>query len=241
MMQAIVTKNLSKVFFQRKGLFRKQKIFAVNSVNLTVESGEVFGLLGPNGAGKTTLIKMLVGLLTPSSGEAVINGGNINLIYATERSFYSRLTARQNLEFFAALNNLTFSRSKNRINELLEFFGLQDKANVWFEEYSSGMKQRLAIARGLLNDPEIIFMDEPTKGLDPMEAHKLREFIRGPLVRDKKKTVFLATHQLDEAKELCDNIAIMHLGQIRLCGNTQGLTDSKNRTLYELFCDAVKG
>lgn len=130
--------------------------------------------------------------------------------------------------------------ARKRVEELLEMVDLKDNADVWFEEYSSGMKQRLAIARGLLNNPEIIFMDEPTKGLDPLEAHKFRKFIRESLVKDKKKTVFLATHQLDEVEEICDRIAIMHLGEIRLCESIKGLTAS-NKSLYALFHETIEG
>lgn len=248
-MYAITTKNLTKYFFHRKGIFRKHKFLAVNSVNLAVSKGEVFGLLGPNGAGKTTLIKMLTTLLLPSEGEVIINGFNldetekikkcIGLIYSSERSFYPRLTARQNLDFFAALHNIPLNLARKRIDELLELIGLKDNADVWFEEYSSGMKQRLAIARGLLNNPEIIFMDEPTKGLDPLEAHRFRKFIKDFLVKEQKKTIFLATHQLDEAEEICDWIAIIHLGEIRLCGSVEEIIGSEMRTLYDLFLEAV--
>ncbi len=248
-MHAITIKNLTKYFFHQKGFFNRQKFLAVNKVNLIVDEGEIFGLLGPNGAGKTTLIKMLTLLLSPSEGEATINGFNlkdeeqirrsIGLIYPGERSFYPRLTARQNLDFFAALHNLPFNLARKRIDELLELVGLKDKADIWFEEYSSGMKQRLAIARGLLNDPKIIFMDEPTKGLDPLEAHRFRKFIKDFLVKDQKKTVFLATHQLDEAKELCNRLAIIHLGEIRLCGKIEDLIGSKGNTLYNVFLEAI--
>lgn len=214
-----------------------------------VQEGEVFGLLGPNGAGKTTLIKMLTLLLSPSEGEAEINGFNlkaegqikrsIGLIYPGERSFYPRLTARQNLGFFAALHNLSFKLARKKIDELLELVGLKNMADIWFEEYSSGMKQRLAIARGLLNDPKIIFMDEPTKGLDPLEAHRFRKFIKDFLVKKQKKTVFIATHQLDEAQELCTSIAIMHLGEIKLCAKLEDLTGTNGNTLYDVFLEAI--
>lgn len=249
-MYAITTKNLTKCFFQRKNFFQKQEIVAVNRVNLSVYKAEVFGLLGPNGAGKTTLIKMLTTLLLPNHGEATINGFNLNeeekikksigLIYPGERSFYPRLTARQNLKFFAALHDIPIYLARKRVDDLLEMVGLKDSADVWFEEYSSGMKQRLAIARGLLNNPQIIFMDEPTKGLDPLEAHKFRKFIKEILVRDKKKTVFLATHQLDEVEEICNRIAIMHLGEIKFYGNVEELR-ATNKTLYDLFYEVIEG
>ena len=240
---------MTKYFFHQKGIFARQKITAVDNVSLLVRKGEVFGLLGPNGAGKTTLIKMLTTLLPPSNGEMTVNGFNlgreekikesINLIYPGERSFYQRLTAQQNLEFFAALYGMPFPSARRKAGELLAMTGLEDSADVRFEEYSSGMKQRLAIARSLLNDPAVIFMDEPTKGLDPLEAHRFRKFIKEFLVGNKRKTVFLATHQLDEANEMCDSIAIMHLGQIKLCGSKEEITASGHKALYETFLGVI--
>ena len=249
-MYAITARNLTKYFFHQKGIFSRQKITAVNNVNLLVRKGEVFGLLGPNGAGKTTLIKMLTTLLPPSNGEMTVNGFNlgreekiresIGLIYPGERSFYPRLTAQQNLEFFAALYGISFSSAKRKADELLEMAGLKDNADVRFEEYSSGMKQRLAIARSLLNNPAIILMDEPTKGLDPLEARKFRKFIKEFLVGEKRKTVFLATHQLDEVNEICDYLAIMHLDQIKRCGSMEEITASGRKALYEIFLGVIE-
>ena|SRR3989338_663507 len=249
-MHAIITKNLTKYFFHRRGLFKKQKITAVNRINLTVEKGEIFGLLGPNGAGKTTLIKMLTTILTPSDGNITVNGFDlrkeeekikcsISLIYPGERSFYPRLTGKQNLAFFSGLYGIPSHLAKSKISELLEMVGLKDKADVWFEEYSSGMAQRLAVARGLLNNPDIIFMDEPTKSLDPLEAQKFRIFIKEFVIREQKKTVFLATHQLNEAEEVCSRIAILHLGEIRFCGSVGEVIGPEKKTLYDLFLEAV--
>ena len=248
-MYAITAINLTKYFFHQKGIFGRQKITAVNNVNLLVQKGEVFGLLGPNGAGKTTLIKMLTTLLPPSNGEMTVNGFNlgreekiresISLIYSGERSFYQRLTAQQNLEFFAALYGMSFPSARRKAGELLEMTGLKDSADVRFEEYSSGMKQRLSIARSLLNDPAVIFMDEPTKGLDPVQARKFRKFVKEFLIGEKKKTVFLATHQLDEANEMCDSVAIMHLGEIKLCGSMEEITASGRNALYEIFLGVI--
>ena len=248
-MYAITAENLTKYFFHQKGIFNRRMITAVNKVSLLVRKGEIFGLLGPNGAGKTTLIKMLTTLLPPSSGEMTVNGFNldreekiresIGLIYPGERSFYQRLTAQQNLEFFAALHGMSFPSAKRKACELLEMVGLKDNADVRFEEYSSGMKQKLAIARSLLNDPDVIFMDEPTKGLDPLEAQKFRKFIKEFLVGEKKKTVFLATHQLDEANEVCDSIAIMCSGEIKLRGSLEDITASGRNTLYQVFLGVI--
>ena len=250
-MDAINAKDLTKHFFHRRGIFGRRCLTAVNNVTLSVRKGEAFGLLGPNGAGKTTLIKMLTTLITPSKGELFVNGyglreekkikGSISLIYPGERSFYHRLTGRQNLEFFAALHGIHPSPARVKIGGLLKTVGLSNDADVWFEKYSSGMKQRLAVARGLLNDPEIIFMDEPTKGLDPIEARRFRRFVREFLSGEKRKTVFLATHQLDEAEDICDRVAVMDSGEIKICGMIGEFAGSGRTGLYDLLVRTVDG
>jgi len=233
---AIETVNISKTFNQVKGYrdivlhpFRKKRIIALKDINIQVNKGELFCLLGPNGAGKTTLIKILASLILPDKGKAYINGYDvvkdgkhakklIGYIVNDERSFYWRLTGRQNLNFFAILNNLPSSKAQRRINEVIDLTGLRGVADKMFKDYSTGMKQRLAIARGLITDPQILLMDEPTKSLDPLTAQNLRKFIKKKLVGKDKKTVFLATHNLAEAEELCDRIAIINHGKIKACG-----------------------
>jgi ABC-2 type transport system ATP-binding protein len=228
------TINLTKEFTKRKGFSSPRKFYdktifnAVKDVSLTVERGEVFGLLGPNGAGKTTLTKMLCTLMLPTSGSATINGfdivkqqnkvkSSIALISSEERSFYWRLTGRNNLKFFAALYGLPRKHADKRIGEVLEVVGMAGAAHRRFQEYSTGMKQRMALARGLLADPEILFMDEPTKGLDPVATKDLHDFIRNDLV-PQGKTVILATHHLAEAEDVCDRICIMSNGEMKACG-----------------------
>jgi ABC-2 type transport system ATP-binding protein len=227
---------------------RKREITALEKVTIRVNKGEVFGLLGPNGAGKTTLIKTLCTLLLPNEGTAVVNGYDIvkqekeakrsvGYVVNDERSFYWRLTGRQNLGFFAILNNLAPDRAHRRIEAVLRLVGLEADADKRVKDYSTGMKQRLAIARGMLSNPQVLFMDEPTKSLDPAIAGSLRDFIRGNIVEGQEKTVFLSTHNLGEAEELCDRIAIIDKGKIKACGTLeemQALFDGNRRYRIEL-------
>ena len=232
---AIETFNLTKKFTPTRGFidllhpFRKKEVTAIEDVSIKVRKGELFGILGPNGAGKTTLIKVLCTLILATRGTAYVNGydilkegekvkASLGLVTGEERSFYWRLTGRQNLEFFALLHNFSFSNAGEKVTELLNLLDLEDKADDRFDSYSAGMKQRMAIARGLLNNPEILFMDEPTKSLDPNAAQNLRVFIKKQLVKDQGKTVFLSTHHLGEAEQLCDRIAIIDNARIRACG-----------------------
>jgi len=233
---SIETQNLTKIFHQVKSYrdlilhpFKKKEVVALCDVSLKVEQGELFSLLGPTGAGKTTLIKILCTLVLPTSGSAYINGYNIitagkrtrksiGYVLGDERSFYWRLTGRQNLKLFATLNNLSSAEANKRINEIVKVTELESQIDNMFKNYSAGQKQKMAIARGLLTDPQILFMDEPTKSLDPGVALHLREFIKNELVEKKGKTVFFATHNLAEAEELSDRIAIIHKGKIGACG-----------------------
>ena len=212
----------------------------LENVSIQVKKGELFGLLGPNGAGKTTLIKILCTLILPSSGTALVNGNDINragkairrsigYVISEDRSFYWRLTGRQNLKFFAELNNFTKSEADQRIKELLELTGLRDDADKLFKNYSSGMKQRLAIARGLLTNPEILFLDEPTKSLDPIAAHDVKMFVRNRMVSEEKKTVVLATNNMQEAEELCDRIAIIHHRRVKVCETLEEIKRISNK------------
>ena len=240
---AIETLNITKRFIQTKGFgellihpFRKKELIALEKVSIKVKEGELFGILGPNGAGKTTLIKVLCTLILPNEGTAYVNGydivedgekvkASIGLVSSEERSFYWRLTGRKNLEFFASLYNFSNSEAKSRIDEVLRIVGLEDRADDRFDNYSTGMKHRMAIARGLLNDPAILFLDEPTRSLDPYAAQKLREFIKEDLVREQRKTVFLSTHNLQEAEQLCDRIAIINKARIKAFGGLRELRE----------------
>jgi ABC-2 type transport system ATP-binding protein len=229
-----LTKRFSKAKSFRSLLrFRRQEdLTAVDRVTLQIREGELFGLLGPNGAGKTTLIKMLCTLILPSEGRALVDGEDvvagaaavksmIGLVDCQERSFFWRLSGWQNLEFFATLYGLRSAEAEERIAALLDLVGLTEHAGLRVLGYSSGMRQKLAVARGLLAMPRLIFMDEPTRGLDPVTARELRAFIRDTLVAELGRTVVLVTHHIEEAEELCDRVAIMNHGQVVACGPTE--------------------
>lgn len=223
-MPVIEVADLRREFITKTGTFNRKKtiVKAVDGISFSVEEGEIFGLLGENGAGKTTTIKMLITLLAPTSGTCKVLGYDtfgeekhirrrINFIFGGEYGVYRRLSARDNLKYFANLHLMEPKARDKKIAELLELVDLTDKANLRAETYSKGMIQRLQIAKGLLNDPEIIFMDEPTVGLDPIGAQMLRGIIRQ--LREQGKTVLLTTHYMQEADELCDRIAIMKDGK----------------------------
>jgi ABC-2 type transport system ATP-binding protein len=205
-----------------------ERVRALRGVDLHVKTGEIFGLLGPNGAGKTTLLKILSCLILPDSGRAELGGvdvrhenrvkSRLGLVHSDERSFYWRLSGRDNLRFFARLYDVPGKRIDARIDELLRKVDLAEAAPRRFSDYSSGMKQRLAIARALLHDPPILLMDEPTRSLDPSASLSLRALIRDELKGRDGKTVLLATHNLREAEALCDRIAILVEGTVRQVG-----------------------
>ncbi|MHB1390434.1 MAG: ABC transporter ATP-binding protein [Thermoleophilia bacterium] len=221
----------------------KKTVFtAVRDIDLSVSRGEIFGLLGPNGAGKTTLTKLLCTLILPSSGSASIAGydlvkqqakvkASIALISSEERSFYWRLTGRQNLDFFAALHGISKKEARRRIPEVLELVEMSDAADRAFQQYSTGMKQRLGLARGLLADPDIFFMDEPTKGLDPVATKQIHDFIKDELAANGK-TVILATHHLVEAEHICDRVGILYSGEMKACGKVDELVGDSTLSDY---------
>ena len=238
-MKAISIEDLTKKFPRTSGYrdllpFRKRQwITAVKGVSLDINEGEFFGLLGPNGAGKTTLIKMLCSLVLPNSGRALVFGHDIlkeeqavkkivGLVSSEERSFYWRLTGRENLQFYASLYRLSRRKARQRIDELLNLVELTDEADIRFHNYSTGMRQKLAIARGLLSEPRVLFVDEPTRSLDPVSAQAVRSFLKEN-VAGGGKTVILATHNLTEAEQLCDRLAIMDHGRIIALGSVKEL------------------
>lgn len=202
---------------------RREKFRAVDGIDLVVEPGEIFGVLGPNGAGKTTTLKMLSTLLEPTSGEAYVLGidvrehprevrARLGAMLSGERSLYWKLTARENLEYFAALYHVPHRETRKRIDAALESVKLMDRAEDYVERYSTGMRQRLALARALLPDPPLLILDEPTVGLDPQAARDLRERVRE--VQRQGRTVLLTTHYMEEADQLCDRIAIIDHGRV---------------------------
>ena len=244
MSPAIHTTALTKRFRRLDGIrdvvaypWRRADVLAVDAVALTVQRGELFGLLGPNGAGKTTLIRMLSTALLPTSGGARVAGHDvvadaravrrsIALVGCDDRSFFPRLTGRANLEFFAALGQVPAARARRRIGELLERTGLGESAERPFHTYSSGMRQKLAFARGLLSDPEVLFLDEPSRSLDPISAREVRSLISEYLVGELGRTVVLATHSLTEAEELCDRMALIRDGRVVGAGTVAELRRS---------------
>lgn len=235
-MPVIEVENLRRVYRATSGALRRRtrEIVAVDNISFAVGRGELFGLLGPNGAGKTTTVKILTTLLIPTAGAARVLGydvvqksdairAHIGFIFGGERGLYWRLSGIDNLRYFASLYHMDPDVSKKRIPELLEQVGLQDRGQERVEGYSRGMKQRLHIARALLHDPEVLFLDEPTLGLDPVGARDLRQMI-GRL-QAAGKTILLTTHYMFEADMLCERIAVINKGCIIAQGSPQKLKE----------------
>jgi ABC-2 type transport system ATP-binding protein len=228
-MGVIEAAGLRRTYRTSTGTIRRRplEVEAVRGVSFEVEQGELFGLLGPNGAGKTTTIKMLITLLLPTSGSARVLGFDvvkdarkvrerIGYVFGGERGLYERLPALDNLRYFAELYGVPPRDQKRRIAELLELVGLAGREREKVEGYSRGMRQRLHIARGLLHDPPVVFLDEPTIGVDPVGARELRATIAS--LTAAGKTVLLTTHYMFEADALCDRIAVIAKGQIVASG-----------------------
>ena len=224
-MAVIEASGLRRTYRTSTGVIRRKRleVEAVRGISFSVERGELFGLLGPNGAGKTTTIKMLITLLLPTSGEARVLGRDvvaearevrkrIGYVFGGDRGLYERLSALDNLRYFAELYGVSGRAQRARIAEVLELVGLTGRENERVEGYSRGMRQRLHIARGILHDPEVVFLDEPTIGVDPVGARQLRGTIADLVTAGK--TVLLTTHYMFEADTLCDRIAVIAKGRI---------------------------
>ncbi|MCI8639421.1 MAG: ABC transporter ATP-binding protein [Coprococcus sp.] len=236
----IVAQNLVKNYTlkESRGPFKKKakkSITAVDGISLHIPQGNIIGVLGINGAGKTTTIRMLSSMVEPTSGQLTLNGKDavknhlwvkerVNIISGGERNLYWRLTARENLAYFGSLYGLGKNVLKQRTEELLKIVGLEDVSDIPVERYSKGMKQRLQIARGLINDPEYIFLDEPTLGLDIVIAQEIRKLIFH-LAKEKKKGILLTTHYIREAEELCDYIYVLDKGKIIAQGTKEELKE----------------
>lgn len=237
---SIETTNLTKKFAKKRhqgifGFLRRNKnktqqkklndfTLALNDVTIKIRQGELFGLLGPNGSGKTTMIKCLSTILIPDKGTAIVNGfdiinetsrvrASLGMVVGGERTLYWKLTARDNLMYFSSLYKMDKSYAKKRVEELLQIFNLSDRADERLEDYSTGMRQKVAIARALLHDPPILLLDEPTLGLDPNFSRQIRSQIKELSVKHGK-TIFLTTHYMDEADQLCDRVAFINKGNI---------------------------
>ncbi|MBA3781739.1 MAG: ABC transporter ATP-binding protein [Nocardioides sp.] len=222
---AVEARDLSRTFRTHTGVIRRTRkdVEAVKGVSFDIAPGELFGLLGPNGAGKTTTIKMLITLLLPTGGSARVLGHDvvddvrevrrrIGYVFGGDRGLYERLSGYDNLRYFSELYGVAPREQKARIGELLELVGLTGREGERVEGYSRGMRQRLHIARGLLHDPEVLFLDEPSIGIDPVGARELRGTIA--TLSGQGKTVLLTTHYMFEADELCDRIAVIRKGEI---------------------------
>lgn len=222
-MYAIQTDHLTRDF---------ENVRAVDQISLEVENGSLFGFLGPNGSGKTTTIRLLLGLLEPSEGKSFVLGydpikegdkvrGNCGALLE-HTGLYERLTAEENLDFYARVFQLSTNERKTRIKELLDNIGLWDRKNELVKSWSRGMKQKLAVARAMLHRPKVIFLDEPTAGLDPVAANAFREDLRA-LVHQSGVTVFLTTHNLNEAEKLCDRVGVIRSGKLLTIGSPDEL------------------
>lgn len=232
---AIETNNLKRIYKIRLGKKNEPKeLLALDKVNLEIKQGELFGLLGPNGAGKTTLIKILTTLLAPTSGWAKVAGHDvvkdaervrpsINMVSGGEASGYGLLTVRENLWMFSQFYGLSSKDANSRIDSLLNIVGMTDRKNTKSSDLSTGLRQKMNIVRGFLTDPDVLFLDEPTLGLDVGASREVRQFIRRWVDENPKRTILLTTHYMAEADQLCDRVAIINQGRVLACDNPSNL------------------
>ncbi len=236
---AIFVQDLVKKFHIRNWL-KTRDILALNQISLEVQAGEVLGIIGPNGSGKSTLLRILATILLPSSGFVSVAGhpmnqtekikNSVGIVTSEAHGFWGRLNAVQNLKFFAALQRIPEKLTDERVDQLLDTTGLSEMGDQPVWTYSTGQRQRLNIARTLLHDPEILLFDEPTKGLDPWMAGLIRDWIRTELIQKRGKTLLIATNQMEDVHELCDQVAHLKRGQIISYGSPESLKiDSKDQ------------
>ena len=241
----ISVRELTKTFFDEG----RGEIRAVNAVSFECGEGEVFGLLGANGAGKTTTLRMLSTIIAPTSGTATVLGHDVVTdaagvrkslgFYSASTALYPRLTSRETIEFFAQINQYPADRVTERVNYLIDRFGITRYADARVDRLSSGMKQKVSIARTIAHDPQIVIFDEPTVGLDVLNALEVQESIRQ--LRSEGKTIIFSTHIMSEAEKLCDRIAIIHGGRILACDTFQNLRDATGQHyLEDIFVHYVK-
>ncbi|MCL4273076.1 MAG: ABC transporter ATP-binding protein [Anaerolineales bacterium] len=251
---AIETKDLGRIYKLRGNKKEARKeLVALEGVNLTVERGELFGLLGPNGAGKTTLIKVLTTLLSPTSGWARVAGADvsaqpdlvrpkINMVSGGESSGYGLLTVRENLWMFSQFYGVPSKEANERIVALLEMVGMKDRMHTKSSDLSTGLRQKMNIVRGFLTDPEVLFLDEPTLGLDVGASRDVRKFIIEWLKADKTRTLLLTTHYMVEADELCDRVAIINKGRVLACDTPSALKHRLQKdALFEIEVSPLNG
>jgi len=225
-LEPIEVRSLSKSFTVKEGpVFRKKAktVTALDEVSFSVKKGEIFGLLGPNGAGKTTTIKTICTLIQPTSGEVYVNGHDVEkdsqrarqdlgVMLTGDRTLYWKLTGRENLEYFSALYHMDRKHAKERIHELLKLVGLEERQDTLVENYSTGMRMRLSFIKGILHEPPVLLLDEPTMSLDPQSARLIRETIQD--LRKQGHAILLTTHYMEEADQLSDRVAVIDHGKI---------------------------
>jgi ABC-2 type transport system ATP-binding protein len=224
----------------------RRHFVALDGVNLTIEAGELFGLLGPNGAGKTTLIKILTTLLAPTTGSARVDGFDvvteahavrerINMVSGGESCGYGLLTVRENLWLFSQLYGVSYREARQRIDAMLEVVGLADRSDTKISQLSTGLRQKMNFCRGFITDPKVLFLDEPTLGLDVNAARNIRQFLRGWMKQRRERTLLLTTHYMMEADELCDRVAIIDRGKVLACDTPVALKRRLQRhSVFEL-------
>jgi ABC-2 type transport system ATP-binding protein len=228
----VETRKLTKVY---RDFWGRQKHTALRALNLEIKKGEIFGLLGPNGSGKTTTIKLLLGLLFPTDGEAFVFGKpaadvtkNERIGYLPEESYlYRFLNAEETLDFYGRLFNMDAKTRNDRSKEWIERVGLTSNRKRILKEYSKGMRQRIGLAQAMINDPDLVILDEPTSGLDPLGARWMKNLIVE--LRDQGKTVIMCSHRLEDVQDICDRIAILNLGELQAYGNVKELLQDVNR------------
>ena len=241
----VVVRNLTKTFLDES----RGTIHAVEHVSFECREGEVFGLLGANGAGKTTTLRMLSTIIAPTSGSAQLLGNDIVAnpagvrrslgFYSASTALYPRLTARETIEFFARINQYPEKKVKARVDALIERFGISKYADVRVEKLSTGMKQKVSIARTVAHNPPILIFDEPTVGLDVLNAIEVQKAIQE--LRNEGRTVIFSSHIMSEAEKLCDRIAIIHNGRILACDTLEGLRAiTGQHYLEDIFVQFVK-
>jgi ABC-2 type transport system ATP-binding protein len=225
------------------------QLVAVDRLDLTVRPGELFGFLGPNGAGKTTTIKMCTGLLTPTEGTALVGGHDVGRDGTAARALtgyvpdtpnlYAKLTGREFIRFMADVYRVDPARRERRLEELLELLDLQDAADELIEAYSHGMKQKTVLAGALIHDPQVLFLDEPTQGLDPRSARLVKDVLRALCQRGA--TAFMSTHILEVAERICDRVGIIYQGRLVALGTVEELRHGADRTLEDIFLEVTGG